>query len=169
MKKQYTAFLNTLLYKIKHESNGIIRPMKLQKLVYFFSAYHYIKYSKWFIERDFLAYPYGPVEESLYARCKSYGSSPITDYIKDEEGNILMLNKEKSKEEIKQVFNSIEEIWIKYGHKGDIELSHLTHIKEGPWAMAWNKKAKSIICKEEIKKYYTKEWELVEEEAKETK
>ncbi len=102
-----------------------IRPMKLQKLLFFSYGWYAGKTkNKLFIE-NFEAWPYGPVIPQVYYRYRSWGASEIS--IK---GKKIDLGDEKANY---MVDSAVEA----YGISTDVGLSNITHEKGSPWNKVW--------------------------------
>ncbi len=67
---------NTLISKM-HSYNKIIRPMKLQKLLFYSMGFYHKEYKKDLLDDNFLHYQYGPVIPLVYNIFSSYGGMPI--------------------------------------------------------------------------------------------
>lgn len=124
-----------------------IRPMKLQKLMFFTCGLHVANSNKWIIDNDFYAYPYGPVEKESYRYFSKYGPRYITEYMHADE----VISEEKQ-----DIYENLELTLRRYGRESDFDLSHITHEKDSPWDKAWKKKRYSIIDKQIIRDYYKK-------------
>ena len=125
-----------------------IRPMKLQKLLFFSYGWYAGKTgNKLFIE-DFEAWPYGPVIPQVYNDYKRWGGSKIdikgkkTD-LEDKEANYMVDSAVKA-----------------YGISSDVGLSNITHEKGSPWSEVWQKDSasaseqRSIIPFASIRDFY---------------
>lgn len=115
-----------------------ISPMKLQKLVYIAHGFHLAIFDQPLVDQAFEAWPYGPVEPTLFHEFKSFGRLPITRLASVVSGEHLNApvtpnlddydnaNKENTKALLRQVWN---------GYKGlsGTRLSELTHQPGTPW------------------------------------
>lgn len=109
-----------------------ITPMKLQKLVYITHGWHLALYDEPLIEERFGAWPYGPVEYSLYHAFKQFGNEPITQYCKTWVGD-----KEVAYVADGGMFKGVFEVVVKkYGNLDALKLCALAHMDGSPWAKA---------------------------------
>ena len=120
-----------------------LRPMKLQKLLYFCCGEHYAKYNEWIINGDFYAWHYGPVYRPVYKAFQIYGSGYIKNYLEPETA--------RAENKVNQ---TILNILKKYGDQDDISLSHITHQKGSPWFECYDKRKEVKITRQEIKKFF---------------
>ena len=129
-----------------------IRPMKLQKLMFFTCGLHIAYDNEWIIDSEFRAYPYGPVEEESYNYFSKFGGGYITKYMTQEQ----VISSEN-----KKIYDSLNIILNTYLSKSDLELSDITHEKGSPWFDTWckGKGPRSLIDKIKIRDYYQKEIE----------
>lgn len=130
------------LLKLSQEAGLIIRPMKIQKLLWFTHGWYSILFdSMGLFEEPFEAWHYGPVIPSIYHKFKKFYDNPINtliytsalnkkNYIINTDENVISI--------CKQVFNL-------YGSTTDIALSDLTHEKDGAWWKAYIKGAGTLI------------------------
>ena len=148
---EVTSDLSSVIHRIFFMANRnklSIRPMKLQKLLFFSYGWYAGKTgNKLFIE-DFEAWPYGPVIPQVYHRYNEWGAEII-----DEKGKEDHLGNDQA--------NSIVDSAVdKYGPWSDIALSDITHKKGSPWSEVWQKSSNPHIRKaitfEDIKKFYEK-------------
>jgi uncharacterized phage-associated protein len=123
---------NTILHRARQE--GIeIRPLKLQKLVYFLHGWGLATSGEPVVGELFEAWPYGPVLSSVYHEFKKFGSEPITDYAAD----IDPATGEKKKQMVgvnnKKFHALFEKVWSKYKGFTGVQLSTMTHADGTPW------------------------------------
>jgi len=101
-------------------------------LVYLAHGWHLAVHDKPLIEEKFEAWPYGPVESSLYHLFKNYRDSVITGYAKtwtgDKEQSYVVA---KSDEKFSGIFEAVTK---KYGAFSALALSALTHQHGTPWS-----------------------------------
>jgi len=145
-----------------------IGQMKLQRLVYFAHGWSYNKGAdNGLINVPFQAMPYGPVCLDIYQQTTRFGSKKIEphfqlSYIDDN----LEIKKEfldpRSREDDKQAFDVVKEIWEEYLNVESSRMSELTHEKDSPWYKTWNKPENAAgkkyreIPEELIKDYFQK-------------
>ena len=125
------ALANTILQR-SFEERIRITPMKLQKLLYFICADYMKKNNKPLISENFEVWKYGPVLSSIYYEFQSYGAKPITQFAKDAQGNVYIVNQENDK-----ILSSINSIWNTYKDYTGIELSKMTHKENSAWYKAY--------------------------------
>ena len=122
-----------------------VRPMKLQKLLFYTVGEHFARNKELIIENGFMVYPYGPVNESVYNYFKRYGRSRIDTYIFPYDTSL-------SDNEKQSVINTINS----KGKYSDVQLSNKTHENNTPWTKAFKKNGLySKIPDEYIKEYFT--------------
>lgn len=117
-----------------------LRPMKLQKLMYF-ACGRFVAHASsgesleawWLIPQNFFAFPYGPVEREVYTYYKEYGDTYIDNLMK--KGLCFGTKSERGKKRLETIDRVVRE----YGSLDDMELSEKTHIAGGPWYEVWNK------------------------------
>ena len=132
------------LAKAKAEDKPL-KHMKLQKLVYFAYGWYCAYYDDppLFPETIF-AWRYGPVVADLYGRFKRFGDTPINRVSKEPELD----------ENVKEI---LEAVWDAYAPKTDVELSHITHRVEAPWAQVYREYGRNAVIEPvEIRNYFKK-------------
>ena len=102
---------------------GTTSAMKLQKLVYYYQAWHLVWEDNVLFEDEIQAWANGPVVPELYNLHRGHFRLTPGFF----HGNILAIN-EKSKE-------VIDKVLLFYGKKDAQWLSDLTHMEE-PWKLA---------------------------------
>ena len=125
----------------------LLRPMKLQKFMYFtcgaYLAKHYEGKSKkeveaglttgagWLMppENNFYAFPYGPVEQDTYGFFAKFGSNHINEPMHED----LSFDLERKRDLKTVLFNVVE----KYSGMSDMALSDITHKKDSAWDKSW--------------------------------
>ena len=132
---------NWFLAKAKSEDKDL-KHMKLQKLVYFAYGWHSAYSDQPLFPEKIFAWRHGPVVADLYGRFKRFGGNPI-DHIADVP---------KFDESVLEI---LEDVWESYAPKTDIELSHITHRVEAPWAKVYTKYGQNTIIEPvEIRNYF---------------
>lgn len=122
--------------------------MQVQKLVYFAHGWHLgLGYGPLCGETP-TAFQWGPVFPNLYRAAKDWGANPIEKPIQIEmpferHGEYVMdfvapLIPEGS-EDGQRARSVIDRVWDLYGNKPGMELSQISHDREGPWYDAWKK------------------------------
>ncbi len=148
------SICNELIDMAKN-SNESLSPMKMQKLVFFIYGYYKAKTDKSvFDDEKFQVWQFGPVLPSLYYHFKKYGTSNIRNYAVKFDGTLPRFNKNAPQNY--DLIRTIEQVWKKYGSKGAIELSTLTHQHGTPWEKAKNRDS-LYISDEDIVEYFKKE------------
>jgi uncharacterized phage-associated protein len=132
---------NTILYEM-WKQNKDIRPMKLQKLLYYISGFFYKEYKTDLLcEIDnFYKWKWGPVIPKIYDFFSIYGGNPITQMSKGNLDNFYIIGQTNSK-----FYLISEKILNYYGDKDDLELSAMTHKHE-----AWDKPLKNHIIPKDL-------------------
>lgn len=127
-----TYVANSILYKARQE--GIeIRPLKMQKLMYFLHGWSLATSGHPIVGEQFEAWPYGPVLSSIYQEFKGYGAEPITDYACEfdpESGEEKKLMVSLNDTAFQQLLDSV---WNKYKSFSGPQLSSMTHAEGTPW------------------------------------
>lgn len=126
-------------------------PMKAQKMLFFTNGWHLATTGNPAIEDAFEAWTYGPVVEVIYHDLKRYGSSPITEYIKDiPSGKPFVVSPTCT-----DLVDSIDIAWAKYIGIPPVNLSAMTHEPGSPWDLA-RRSGKSVISNEAIRDYFVR-------------
>lgn len=110
-----------------------VTPMKLQKLVYMAHGWHLAVHNTPLINEQFEAWPYGPVEDTLYHTFKQFRNSPISSYAKTWAGDkevSYIVNKDNI-----QFYEIFDAVTAKYGALSALHLSSLTHMPGTPWSL----------------------------------
>ncbi len=124
---------NNIIDRAK-QTNIVLTHMKLQKILYFVYREYIQKnnnHMPLFAER-FATWQYGPVLESVYNVFKKYGSTPITDYYRD--NGIAYGANEKDNPLLHEVLDCI---WRQCCGFTGIELSNITHKQGSAWYKAF--------------------------------
>lgn len=151
--------LAEIIVSFFNEKGDFISNKKLQKLLYYIQAWHFVYFNgENIFEDDILpeAWVHGPVYPSVYSEYKRFGFSPITiDEIGSDDYNNLI---EKSNLTNDQV-ELLEAVLRQYGNRTAFELEYLSH-SESPWLIARNglkpfQTCETIISKEDMINYYS--------------
>jgi uncharacterized phage-associated protein len=125
-----------------------LTPMQVIKLVYIAHGLKLGFLKESLIEDDVEAWKYGPVIDSVYQPLKMYRGDKITCEIKLQSSEILP---KEDKDIIEGTFN-------RYGYLSGAQLSALTHQKDTPWRITWDKWGQYspgvVIPKTLIQNYY---------------
>ena len=100
-----------------------LKPMKLQKLVYFAYGWYYAYHNKALFPETIYAFRHGPVVQELFERFRNLKGSPITDDVepKNIDSTIASL---------------LGSVWKVYEPYTDLQLSDMTHA-HAPWINAY--------------------------------
>lgn len=124
--------------EIAKEHGESVRPMKLQKLVYYAHGWFAGHTNQPLIDEAVEAWQYGPVIPSLYHEFKRFGSNPITakatDFVDFKIVEVLPPKDESVKKFLRN-------IWTSYGKFTGITLSEMTHAEGSPWDVTRKEKA----------------------------
>lgn len=123
---------NSILYKARQEGLQI-RPLKMQKLMYFLHGWGLATSGHPVVGEQFEAWPYGPVLSSVYQEFKGYGSDPITEYACEfdpESGEEKQLMVSQNNKDFQQL---LDKVWNKYKGFTGPQLSMMTHAEGTPW------------------------------------
>ena len=112
------------------EHGDSVRPMKLQKLVYYAHGWYAGHTGKPLIDETVEAWQYGPVISSLYHEFKQFGSNPITTKATDLVGLQIV---EVPPPEDESIRKFLRNVWTSYGKYTGLTLSEMTHAEGGPW------------------------------------
>lgn len=137
--------------------------LKIQKLVYLAYADYLCKYQRTMFREDVVAYPYGPVVESVYQEFKKYGA----DDIEVEENYSYKISEKKlpplfmkilSSEHGMEILDSAFRVILKFKTTTASELVELTHSPESPWTMTYEGPyTNRVITDETIINYHKNE------------
>ncbi len=121
----------------------IVRPMKLQKLMYYTTGFYYRDHEKYLINESFYKWDYGPVIPEIYELFSKYEYHPIQELEKGNEDDFYVIND-------KEVLKTLKNVISFYGDTPDFKLSDLTHKHA-----SWRKSSKyGEISEELIKKTF---------------
>lgn len=126
-----------ILHEYSQKSSDGIKPMKLQKLLFYIKAWTLVSGSS-IIAESFEHWDYGPVNRDVYDYYKQNGSKTL----EADEYTTLKLSESE-----KELVNFIVENYISFDA---ITLSTMTH-QEDPWKKT---SRNEIITDELIKEYY---------------
>lgn len=110
--------------------------LKLQKLLYFCQGGHFQLYKQpkqpLIVDKNFEAWPYGPVIPEIYSRFSKYGQNDVSiDEAKD-----YNLTLEEA--------HTIKQIWELLKYRDPFELVEETHVPNSPWHNVYHKNLKQI-------------------------
>lgn len=148
MAKQINALsLSQYIIKYMSTQNITVNHLKLQKLLYYIDAWHYVFKNQPLISENFEAWQHGPVVRTVWDFYKNesilYNNLPVptTVSLDVEEEQIQIIN----------------DVLDEYGNKTAYYLECLTH-EEEPWKKARTTLLK-IIDKNHMKQYYASKLE----------
>ena len=136
-----------------------LSPMKILKLVYLAHGWNLGLKDKPLLSEAVQAWKYGPVVRSVYESFKKYKDGQIDSLSLDiQTGTYPIPNDIPTKE-------LLDKVWSVYKDYSGLELSTLTHEKDSPWDIVWNKeggrnKMSAIIRNDLIANYYKKKANL---------
>lgn len=123
---------NSILYKARQE--GIeIRPLKLQKLMYYLHGWGLAIAGEPVVGEQFEAWPYGPVLSSVYHEFKMFGSDPITEYACEFDPESQEEKQQMVGLDNKKFYLLLDKVWNKYKIFSGPQLSAMTHADGTPW------------------------------------
>ena len=129
------AVCNSFLVRSFTESIPV-SPMKLQKLIYF-TYRDYLKGTGNKAFNDSIqTWKYGPVVQSVYDEFKSFGKNTITQFAKDAQGKVYVINDNSS-----DLNTCINNVWNRYKCYSGIDLSKMTHKDGTAWSKAFENKS----------------------------
>jgi len=142
-----------------NEKGDFISNKKLQKLLYYIQAWHFVFFNgENIFDEDTLpeAWVHGPVYPNVYSEYKNFGFSPIV--IEDQDSKSYHKLIEVSNLSNDQV-ELIETVLKQYGNRTAFELEYLSH-SESPWQNARIglkpfESSESNISKEDMIKFYS--------------
>jgi uncharacterized phage-associated protein len=109
--------------------------LKLQKLVYYAYCWWAGNKESQLFEQDIYAWKHGPVVQDIYDQFKHYKASRITGCGQEYSHRDRKFVTPEVRDG--EVGDFLEAIWASYGHLDGIQLSNMTHEKDGPWHTVW--------------------------------
>lgn len=134
-----------------HSTGIVLTPMKLIKLCYIAHGWHLGLFGNELLDEAICAWKFGPVISTIYHDFKKYGNSQISELYSEGENKYPLPDKE--------IEDFLDAIWTAYGKYDGVQLSALTHQKNTPWDIVWNKeggkdRTGAIIGNDLIAKHY---------------
>ena len=127
------------------EKNHNLTNLEVQKLSYFLEAIYMVcTNDNYLYQEDFYAWNFGPVNDIIYNRYKTFGSFPID----------LKTNVDINPENLKY----IEMLYNLFKDFNATQLVNLSHIKGSPWYDIYERWNGAIPENEVISKKETKIW-----------
>ena len=146
--EKYSIFdiANFFLKIVDRESESIITPLKLQKILYYSQGYFLAINNKELFPEEFQAWAHGPVNEEIYEEYKQYGYQCIP-----EPTTVI-------KQLPKEIVDFLNDIWETFGIYDGKYLEEQTH-KEEPWVLARKgyepgARCNNIITKDSMRNYF---------------
>ncbi|NRA48670.1 MAG: SocA family protein [Phaeodactylibacter sp.] len=133
-----------------------ITPMKVLKLVYIAHGWYLAVADNPLITEQTEAWKYGPVVPNVYHTFKAYGKNDISEI---HQSDVVIRKDFRLLKEDDKTLLFLDRIWEVYKKFSGGQLSSLTHQKDTPWYITWNKNGGSlkdgaIIANRLIKQYY---------------
>lgn len=135
--------VNTIIYECGKTHDTLLRPMKLQKLLYFCFGNCLIQDIE-LIDELFEGWAYGCVVPSVYHAFKGYGYSYIKEFGVDNSGKQEIINKSKCPN-IYKIINTTIAQYVVYN---DMYLSDINHQVNGAWWKARLRGERTISIKD---------------------
>ena len=127
-------------------------PLKIQKLIYFAHGFYLAMTGGTpLIKEDIYAWQYGPVIKPLYRELKLWGSKPVSASFFDDTKNL--------RAEDTMISDFLGIIWNLFKKYSPIQLSMMTHEKDGPWDKARSRclgADDTLISQSEMTSYFEK-------------
>jgi uncharacterized phage-associated protein len=121
------AVADHILSKRKPAGSPILRPLALEKLVYYAQGWHLALRDEPLFDEDIQAWRHGPVAPTLYRRFRFLGGNPIkADRLITNPKSLLSPSS----------LEVIDQVWGWYGKFTGPELIDMTH-EERPWKETW--------------------------------
>jgi uncharacterized phage-associated protein len=144
---------NAILQRAFKEGRQDMSPMKIQKMLFYTHGWYLAVTGVAAIDKPFEVWRYGPVVGSVYHELSRFGSSNVTEYIKEyhpetETNKAFVVNRSKA-----QFYEVLDLAWEKYIGISAVQLSAMTHEPGSPWDIS-GKMGKTVIDNDEIKKYF---------------
>lgn len=126
-----------------------ITNMALLKHIYFAHGWHLAKTGQPLVRNRIEAWQHGPVIRAVYDAFKMHGDQPIATRARkfNVKTGTTSLASEGFTEEVADL---LRDIFNYYSTFGAIELSHLTHVADGPWYRVWHRKDGRVALHLEI-------------------
>ena len=107
------SLANSAIYRINLRGYEI-RPMKLQKMIYYTVGFYYQRYRDLIVEDRFVRWPYGPVYPIIFRYFGNYNGDPIESYYYlDDKYSII----NRRKYEFYDILDRVIDFYIDYTDK----------------------------------------------------
>ena len=129
------------LAKAKSEGK-YLKPMKLQKLVYFSYGWYFAYFGQSLFPETIYAFKHGPVVQELFDRFRHLKGNPITEDVVQKTGIDTAIE------------SLLDDVWKAYEPYTDIQLSEMTHIHP-PWIDAYrSEECFAIMSPDSIRNHF---------------
>lgn len=147
-----TPVVNSLLRVGFREKASDLTPLKVQKLLYFLHGWYLAVTGEVLVDEGFLKWQYGPVCRSIYDSLKTYGGSPVDDYIREMDPEHRDVTAFFVNTKVKDRFEEVlDAVWKKYSGYTAAQLSTLTHLHNTPWSLTEDRE---LIDNDLIRQYF---------------
>lgn len=126
--------------RVAQRDGVAISPMKLQKILYFLASEYYKDTHTVLISEPFQAWKFGPVLNSVYQQFKRFGAKSITEYGRDEDGDIFAVHSESNP----TFAQCLERVWGVTRDLTAAQLSKITHFEGSAWFQTFTTGAQYI-------------------------
>lgn len=126
-----------------------VTPMKLQKILYYCHADFLSFHGVALIADDFEAWQFGPVISSVFQEFKVYSGEPISGRAR--RFNPITASTEEAPPSIlAEIEDDIKSIFNVYIRFSATNLSHMSHVENGPWCEALSRFERGLNPKKKI-------------------
>lgn len=126
------AIANLILNKAA-QSGEKLRPLKLQKLMYYIAGYYVAVKGEPLFDTPIEAWEYGPVVNSIYHEFKEFGAKEITRPAMDVDPSTGSLMPTPIPTDDLRLNKIVDFVWSAYGKFTGLQLSEMTHAEGTPW------------------------------------
>lgn len=123
-----------------------ITNMKVNKLVYFAQAWSLVELKQPLFKEQILAWPHGPVVQSVYDAFKPCGSNNIESVCCDYNQDIFTVEQ----------LELLTDVALAYGKYTAGTLRKISHKKGSPWERAYEEHKRNVISEDSIREYFAK-------------
>lgn len=152
MRNNVLSVANAFIALAKRDGREISNMM-LQKLMYFAQGHSLGLRNQPIVDEAPEAWTYGPVFPTVYHHFKAYGGSSIThpvSWYDPSQGMYVLPPPIQDPED----WQMIEAVWDAYKDRSPIELSNMSHVKDGPWDKVYGTYRNADIQDEEMKTFF---------------
>ena len=126
------AIANIILNKAA-ENGEKLKPLKLQKLIYYACGYYQAAYDVPLIDRSIEAWDYGPVIPEIYQEFKAFGSGEITRPARELDWETSEFAPVPIPTGDSNLLKVVDFVWASYGKYSGLHLSDMAHSNGSPW------------------------------------